>query len=219
MKQFKLLFFCVLAVIKIAAQPQDDSILIDSNHQILKRLQHNSMIDSEVDSVNKYEGSIYVFQTAEYDTNTHQMNTVYRGEFLIENQGPETQTALVVIEDKIDESFVGQYVPRKSDGKFIMILLEGKTYKVSYLLGNRVVWEDELIVPQGSNYKSNYKPIKLEPISAVMEENQEYDSSGMNELLNISELGSTTSKVVLNGSGKVFKYEQLGLMESYFVFK
>lgn len=89
--------------------------------------------------------------------------TLLLGSMKIVGQNTLPDDAIVIVTDKSTGEEIGQYVPRKRDGKFSIILTPGTDYNIAYSAG-RYKMEESLYIQPTSAYQEINRAILLDDV-------------------------------------------------------
>lgn len=90
--------------------------------------------------------------------------TVYKGT-LTDADGNVPPFASITITDLESNDIIGDYFANSSTGRYLYILVPGKSYQLSYTIDGEEVMTDKIKVPEASSYGLTNKAIELEKIT------------------------------------------------------
>ena len=67
----------------------------------------------------------------------------------------------IIVKDSETGLIVGIYKPNGNTGKYLFILVAGKTYEIKFEVGNKLFKSMNFIVPASTSFKKTYKNINL----------------------------------------------------------
>ncbi|MFT6746747.1 MAG: hypothetical protein ACJAZ2_001091, partial [Glaciecola sp.] len=87
--------------------------------------------------------------------------TVMSGIFTVGEDNKVPSKGKIIVKDSKTGVVVGLYRPNKRTGKFLFILVAGKTYEIRFEVEDKLFKSMDLVVPASTIYKKTYKNINL----------------------------------------------------------
>ncbi|MBI2967161.1 MAG: PD40 domain-containing protein [Bacteroidetes bacterium] len=104
--------------------------------------------------------------------------TVMRGFMQTTDEHGNPLDVQVVVTNKTTKEEL-TYRPNSKTGKYLIILQPGAEYDISYFTGGMKVYNEDLIIPEESDYRLIEKPIDLRPLSyagELLDEKKQYEN-------------------------------------------